>query len=621
MGLDSRCSLLRRAAGERADGQLLAGPPSGARRSCACSLGGSRGVALTGGNQCTPRVLSDLVGAADTGLPYAYVRTRTAQTTNPGVDGKAPSLRQCVARHLLEDADTPYIMCRMAGLKQRGLTQCERELRRAVEAGESLDLRSGHADLDDPARGAEWGPERTVRAEVLYQLLVRDARKSRAVVLLGTRISGGLNLEAATLACPFVLDQCFCDSPTNLQEARAETIRLTGCKLVCVAADRLETRGNLVLSGSTAAIVSLQGARVGGNLILNATRLTGGSWPLALADAALIPRRYAEEDRADNMALVAGGLSVDGDMFCRHGFAAHGQIWLVGARVGRQLIFDGAALNNENRIALFADRLNVGQNMFCREAAVMGAVQLRAANVNGQLAFDRARLRAALDLTDAKVLGGLWLRFDEAPTGEVVLERAEVGAVHDDEKTWPSELSLRGFTYGFLEPSDAKSRLRWVKRDPKRYAPQPYEQLVACYRRAGDEQQAREVAIEKQRRRRAELSNPAKAWSFFLGGTVGHGYRPGFLALWLLALIGVGWVGFARAYPQDFKKAEGTGGVPEFQPLLYTLDSVLPVLSLDQRETWIAEGLAQYGALLLTLAGFVLATVGLAALTGIMKKD
>jgi hypothetical protein len=31
--------------------------------------------------------------------------------------------------------------------------------------------------------------------------------------------------------------------------------------------------------------------------------------------------------------------------------------------------------------------------------------------------------------------------------------------------------------------------------------------------------------------------------------------------------------------------------------------------------------LAQYGALFLTLAGFVLATIGLAALTGIMKKD
>jgi hypothetical protein len=82
-------------------------------------------------------------------------------------------------------------------------------------------------------------------------------------VLRGARISGGLNLEAATLACPLVLDQCFCDSPINLQEARAESIRLTGCKLVCVAADRLETRSNLVLSGSTAAIVSLQGARVG----------------------------------------------------------------------------------------------------------------------------------------------------------------------------------------------------------------------------------------------------------------------------------------------------------------------------------------------------------------------
>src|SRR5215203_4831230 len=105
----------------------------------------------------------------------------------------------------------------MDDLQPTDPSECEQKLRRAVAAGEPLDLRSGTSH-DHPIHGADWGPERTVRAEVLYELLVSDAPKPRAVVLQGARISGGLNLEAVTLACPFVVDGCFCDSPINLQE-------------------------------------------------------------------------------------------------------------------------------------------------------------------------------------------------------------------------------------------------------------------------------------------------------------------------------------------------------------------------------------------------------------------
>jgi hypothetical protein len=517
----------------------------------------------------------------------------------------------------------------MAGNQQPDPSEREQELRRTVAAGEPVDLRSGDSELDDPAGGAEWGPERTVRAEHVYELLVGDAELSRAVVVRGARISGGLNLEATTIACPFVLDGCFCDRPINLQEARAETIRITGCQLLCVAADQLETRGNLVLSHSAAAVISLHGARLGGNLILNSTTLTGGSWPINLADASLIPRRYAAADREDNMALVAGGLRVDGDMFCRHGFSAHGQVWLVGANVSRQVIFDGARLENNDGVALFADRLNVGQNMFCRNVETRGGVQLGAAHVGGQLVFDGARLsnehgeEAALSLVEANVLGSLWLRFDEPPKGAVRLDGAEVGAVYDDEKTWPSELSLRDFTYGYLEsskPVPVKRRLRWLTRDPKGYAPQPYEQLVAYYRRAGDEQGARRVAIAKQRRRRGELAAPSKAWSLFLDASVGYGYRAWLAGVWLFGLVALGWIAFDHTYPEHFRAADGPAATPDFQPLVYSLDLVLPVVNLGQSDAWIAEGPAQWGALL-TVAGWVLASVLLAVLTGLLKRD
>ena len=189
-----------------------------------------------------------------------------------------------------------------------------------METGETVDVRSGDEAFDNPGRGTAWGPERTVRSELLYELLVGYPGACRAIVLQGTRISGALNLEAVSLVGPRILDGCFCDGPINLREAKAPVIRLNGCRLTCLAADQLETRGDLDLSHSTAAIISLRGAHVGGELILYRTTLTGDRWPLSLDGVTLRPpvERSSDEDQRDHMALVADGLMVDGDMRMDH---------------------------------------------------------------------------------------------------------------------------------------------------------------------------------------------------------------------------------------------------------------------------------------------------------------
>jgi len=314
-------------------------------------------------------------------------------------------------------------------------------------------------------------------------------------------------------------------------------------------------------------------------------------------------------------------------MFCR-GLAAQGEVRLLGAHVGGQLGFSGAQLSNKGGAALSADELRVDGGMFCQEGfAAQGAVRLLGAHVGGQLDFSGATLAnpggIALSLYEVEVPGSLWLRFAAPPEGTVDLRSARVGALYDSERTWPGTLGLWGFTYDHLEADtqvSSKGRLRWLDRDPKGYAPQPYEQLAAFYRRAGHEQDARRVAIKKQRRRRGELPPPAKAWNFFLGAAIGHGYRAWLAGVWLLTLLVVGWVVFGLAYPEHFEPAKRVGNFPDFQPFIYTLDLVLPVINLGQRDAWIAQGPAQWGALL-TVAGWVLATAALAALTGLLRRD
>ena len=98
-----------------------------------------------------------------------------------------------------------------------------------------VDLQAGDTEIDDPVQAAAWGVDRTVRAELLADLLTADlppqGRRPRAVKLCGARITGPLDLEARALACPLLLQDCHIEQAVNLSDATAPTIRLHRCHL------------------------------------------------------------------------------------------------------------------------------------------------------------------------------------------------------------------------------------------------------------------------------------------------------------------------------------------------------------------------------------------------------
>jgi hypothetical protein len=98
-----------------------------------------------------------------------------------------------------------------------------------------------------------WGEERTVPAAVLRHLLIgKDwPVDARGVRLRGIRISGRLDLQAATLHCPLHLDSCILDAQlVCLDQAAATVLTITGCHLAGLTGEAL-TAKTLDLSGST----------------------------------------------------------------------------------------------------------------------------------------------------------------------------------------------------------------------------------------------------------------------------------------------------------------------------------------------------------------------------------
>jgi hypothetical protein len=110
------------------------------------------------------------------------------------------------------------------------------------------------------------------------------------------------------------------------------------------------------------------------------------------------------------------------------------------------------------------------------------------------------------------------------------------------------------------------ARLDWLARDPRGYAPQPYEQLAAVYRNAGRDEDARRISIAKQLARRRTLGLPCRLWNLLLDILVGYGYRTWLAGIWLLACWAVGTLVFAVAYPDHLMPARPGVPHPAFNP-------------------------------------------------------
>jgi hypothetical protein len=339
-------------------------------------------------------------------------------------------------------------------------------------------------------------------------------------------------------------------------------------------------------------------------------------------------------------AIDANRLTVV-DVFCQgeitpqsqKAFTAVGEVRLSGAHITGSLNCSGGHFTNPNpgRCALNAYSLTADQNVFFQEGFVAnGEVRLVAAKVGGQLNCSEGSFSNpqgdALNLrwTSAATL---ILRPKKPLAGIVRLTNAHVGTYHDSKDTWPADLRLDGFTYGTMEaqpPVNVKERLGWLKHHRGDYAPQLYEELAKFYRNAGREDDARTVAIAKQRRRRQTLNPAGKAWNSLLRWTVGYGYQTWIAGLWLLVLVVLGWWIFDRAHsahPAHLVAAKPPGQRPWFHGGLYALDLLLPFVDLGYQGAWITSGWARWFYLGWNLAGWVLITMVIAALSGLIKRN
>ena len=373
--------------------------------------------------------------------------------------------------------------------------------------------------------------------------------------LVGARLGGNLTLTGAELSNPggvaLNLDR------TTLGELDAERLAVTGGR------------------------ISLVGTEVAGRATLSHARL---------------------DDGLDGVALTADGLTARALLMNR--LRCRGALVVRTALIGGRLSLVGAELESSGT-TLRLSRIEIGADLFCAGMTVSGTTKLTGARVDRQINLDRARLVNPGGVAlDARAVSAGELNLG-AVAGTVELRHARIGVLRDDPDQWPATLYLDGLTYEALEPRlPAARRLVWLSRDPDGCPPQPYEQLAAWYTRIGQPAEARRVLYARELRQRDGKATIGRIWSAMQDLTVGYGYRSRRAMFWLGLLLALGSLLYGLAPPQPLKAGEA----PHFNPVVYTLDLLLPIVDLGQQSAFNPAGAEQWFSYVLMAAGWVLAT-------------
>ncbi|MFJ4948313.1 membrane-associated oxidoreductase [Streptomyces sp. NPDC088760] len=482
------------------------------------------------------------------------------------------------------------------------LTAAEQRVWRAFPRGEAVDFRE--SPDEDAADGESWGAERTVRAQVVRALLLGGPRQdgeTAALSLAGARITGRLDLQYATIDHPVRLRHCHFDQAPRCDAARLRELNLSESVLPGLVAHAVHVDG----------VVRLTRARCTGTVRLGGARIAGS---LYLESADMAAPGTEEPVLQLNQAAVGADLWAPG-------LRTHGQIRLNGASVAGSFNLCEARLNHPGQAALDAQTFTVGGDMLVRHAEVRGWIGLRGARIAGRLDLSYTVLSnpgSSALRAGSTTIGELWLRKAPPMEGALNLRRAQLDVLLLEPESVPEEVLLGDLTYTSLTPHEpAERRLPLLERERDGYVPYAYEQLTAAYRRVGDDHAARLVQLAKQRRHRRTLPWYGRLWGLVQDVTVGYGFRPLRAAGWLLSLLALGSLAFALHHPQPLKAGEA----PPFNPVFYTLDLLLPVISFGQDSAFAPRGGHQVLAYVLVLTGWILATTVIAGVTRTVSRQ
>ena len=373
--------------------------------------------------------------------------------------------------------------------------------------------------------------------------------------------------------------------------------------------------------------------------------------------------RLSQPERRSLIGATA--LTVDGDVSLEDLRTEGGRVNFRGATMG-SMVADRAQLNNPGGHSVSLNQARVqGSVRLVRGFVSAGLVVLNRSTIEGRLQFTGGSFTCpgpapynqhghAVEAISATVRGGIDLDWS-AVSPSVDFTDTTTTFLADDPDTWPPSFDIAGFTYErfetpqFATPKpiwDQAARCAWLGRQAQ-FDSGPYEQAARVFREHGYADEAEQILMAQRRhaRRVDHVAWPRRA-ADGIYASIGYGFRPS-RVLWALAVLLLlvvvtlelpasqttlratngngavyatsgllvnGGIPVATGGPARPDSC-GDGEVRCFSPVLYAIDTVVPLISLDQRATWYPDPHVSGGELMLwwlnlaTLLGWLLSSI------------
>jgi hypothetical protein len=473
--------------------------------------------------------------------------------------------------------------------------------------------------------------------------LVTDLDCIKYIDPLGLRvtdaeISTDLNLDFCKPGFPLWFHNCGFKSRFSLQSATLPALTLSHCTTFhgitannlrvdgAVSLEFLQSQGEIrflaarIGGGLSCAGAQLEGipsltadrAQILGGVFLNSQFCAAGT--ISLQDSIIggdLSLDEASLHAADN-ALFADGVQVTGDINLTNQCEARGTIRLIGAQVGGKLQCTGASLlaGNANALSLDGARIK-GDVRLDRTRTPTATLRFHDTVVEGDFNCDGACL-VNLECKQTRVTGDfLWTNVTSPMSGgkpeffHLTLTDSNVGTFRDDRGSWPPDggLHIQGFVYKSLisdtSPTvDAETRIEWLKKQPSPevLSRQPWTQLVNLLEANGDSSGAKKVTFAFKQQQAYQdgvawglINEPVhllqeRPWGVL--PVIGSAWAIGSLVFWRAHRLRAMAPTDKTAYDAFAKGNNLPRHYTPFNPVIYTLENVLPVVDLGQDGAW-----------------------------------
>jgi hypothetical protein len=502
------------------------------------------------------------------------------------------------------------------------------------------------------------GTIRLLSTHVSGQLLMRDAVLEEPDLPPDVRYpaaqgSAAIQAPRMSVGREMTLEgNCRITGAINMAMSEASSISIAGTSAIhapgrtALDLTNAELRSGLAVSAGVEihGTVRLGGTRIRGNLSLPGPLLSS---PDTSSDLSTV--------------IAAEGAVVDGDVDLRGLRASGGALRFRNAAIGGIVHAEGAQLDHPGGYTLNLHQAKVtGSVRLIDGFRSHGMVVLNRCLIEGRLEctgghFDGTPLPLnpqrdhAIEAVSATVHGGMDLDWASI-SPSVDFTNASTTFLADSPGNWPARLTISGFSYDRFQGTaqvgddktwDENARCQWLSRQTPLDSG-PYEQAARVFRQHGYTSQAEHILITQRRRARKITSGRGartrRALDAAYDVTVGYGYRP-WRVLWLLigllvlviaslelpaaaaamrATTSSGIVyttqgplqnqaGVSPAVAAATSRSDRTGRPDDpcgggqvrcFSPELYAVDTVIPLISLDQRSTWYPDPHVRYGTLM-----------------------